>query len=145
MRLPRKGSALSDRGSPQELAKILLTKASHDFNMARLAVDEDPEYIGDQAFFAKLQESAEKCLKAVLCLRIGDYPKTHDLASLFNLMAREGLPVPEHFDCLKDLTPYSGRERYESSLSRGCNDRHFMLNMVLEFRAWIESLLGGTR
>jgi HEPN domain-containing protein len=129
---------LSNRGSPQELAKTLLTKASHDFNMARLAVDEDPEYIGDQAFFARLQESVEKCLKAVLCLKTGDYPKTHDLASLFNLMAKERLPVPEHFVFLKDLTPYAGRERYESSLSRGSIDRHFMLNMVLEFRAWIE-------
>ena len=129
---------MSDRGSPQELAGTLLAKANHDFNLARLAADADPECIGDQAFCARLQESVEKCAKAVLCLKTGDYPKIHDLAKLFRHLSEVGCPIPEQFAPLKDLTPYAGRERYESSLSRPPIDRHSQLNLVLEFRAWIE-------
>lgn len=138
MRSPRKGSVLSDRASPQELAEILLTKAAHDFNIAQLAVDVDPEHIGDQVFCARLQESVEKCVKAVLCLETGDYPKIHDLSKLFRHLSECGHPVPGYFDLLKDLTPYAGLERYESSLSKSPIDRHHRLNLVLEFRTWIE-------
>ena len=141
MKPPKKGSVLSKQASPRELAEILLTKAIHDFRLAELAVDEIPEHIGDQAFCARLQESVEKCTKAVLCWKTGDYPKIHNLSRLFLALSDVGHPVPVQFSNLKDLTPYAAQERYETPLSKSSVDRHFVLNLVSEFHIWIETIL----
>jgi HEPN domain-containing protein len=115
-------------------------KAIHALNLATLAVDADPDLVGDQEFCERLAASVEKGTKALLCLRAGNYPKTHELARLFHELTRTGLAIPPELTELVDLTPFSSKQRYEIPIPRSHVDRHFLLEQVRNFHRWIETL-----
>ncbi len=57
-------------------------------------------------------QAAEKALKAVL-VEIGvDFPKTHDLGLLADLIRNNGTSVAEILPLLKEINPYSIAPRY---------------------------------
>lgn len=114
-------------------------KAVHAFNLAALAVDADPDLVGDQEFCERLAASVEKETKALLCLKTGDYIKTHELARLFHDLADIGLVVPSELTELVDLTPFSTKHRYEIPIPRSRVDRHFLLEQVRYFHRWVET------
>jgi HEPN domain-containing protein len=53
------------------------------------------------------QQAVEKALKALLCLRDIDFPRTHDLESLINRLAGSGSIPPYAASHLRPLTPYA--------------------------------------
>lgn len=59
------------------------------------------------------QQSAEKALKAVLCLHGIEYRRTHDLEELAARVADAGAPAPVAEDDLRRLTPYAVEFRYD--------------------------------
>lgn len=96
-----------------ELAHILLRKATDDLTMARrLAGDENtPEWgIGFH-----VQQAVEKALKAVLCSRGIEYPRTHNISVLLDLLAEHSLALPMARQDLVILTPYGVLFRYDEA------------------------------
>jgi HEPN domain-containing protein len=92
-----------------ELVSDWLAKAEEDFGLCEHLVDEGvfPNAIGFHA-----QQAAEKYLKAFLVSRQADFPKTHDLGLLVELLRDVS---PELADSLPDLdllTPYGVEVRY---------------------------------
>ena len=69
---------------PLEHAKLLLKKASHDLLNAEMTIC-DERILDTVCFHA--QQTIEKDLKALLALRDIEYPHTHNLQLLFDLVA----------------------------------------------------------
>jgi HEPN domain-containing protein len=64
----------------------------------------------DVSFHA--QQCAEKALKALLLARSIDFPRTHSIAILLDLLKRAGVAVPEPVDEAFSLTQYAVATRY---------------------------------
>ena len=58
------------------------------------------------------QQAVEKALKAVLVSRGIDFPLTHDLENLLEILRESGAEVPEQLDEIGELTPYAVETRY---------------------------------
>ena len=86
-----------------------LTHARSDLRLAKLGVTADvlPEQV---CFHA--QQAVEKAFKAVLLHTATDFPLTHDLEELLDLLARAGIAVPKELVEAGDLTPYAVESRY---------------------------------
>lgn len=91
-------------------ARHLLQVAEED--MAILRAREDPSIFVDRMFGSVVQQVAEKCLKAWICLSGQTYPFTHDLGALLKKLAAQGEEV-EQFSGLVDYTDYAGELRYQ--------------------------------
>ena len=91
-------------------ARHLLLVAEED--ITKLRAREDPSIFIDRMFGSVVQQVAEKCLKAWICLSGQTYPFTHDLGVLLKKLAAQGEAV-EHFSVLVDYTDYAGKLRYQ--------------------------------
>ncbi len=96
--------------SSAEFARGLLVKARGDgYVLARLADDESaPQWI--LGFHA--QQAVEKALKAVLALHQLEFPRTHNLSMLLEILRRAGVTPPPEGDALDQLIPFGVALRY---------------------------------
>jgi len=97
--------------SRRDLAETLLRKADQDqtvFEKLRLDQDVAVDILGFHA-----QQAAEKMLKATLASQEIDFPFSHRLTDLFDLLKENGVSVPEDFEELRFLTPFAVAFRYE--------------------------------
>ncbi len=62
------------------------------------------------------QQAVEKALKALLCFRDIDFPRTHDLESLFSRLAGSGASPPYSASRLRPLMPYAVDFRYDDEV-----------------------------
>ena len=87
-----------------------MVKADQDLHTARtmLSVD-DP--VPDIACYHS-QQCAEKCLKAFLCLKEMDIPKTHDLVRLLQWCLGHDPSFEDLGQSLRELTDYAIETRY---------------------------------
>ena len=102
--------------SPDEACKKLvgqwLNKADEDYIvLERLFKDEEPILI-PIAFHA--QQAVEKYLKAYLTSKHIDFPKTHDIQEIRNLIASVNPGISEELKDCDLLTPYGVEIRYPS-------------------------------
>jgi HEPN domain-containing protein len=100
---------------PREEAKRRLVtewlhKADDDLGVAERLLSEDAAYPDAIAFHS--QQAAEKCLKAFLAWRETDFPKTHDLAQLLDLIHPLDATLAESLRDVIVLTPYGVELRY---------------------------------
>jgi HEPN domain-containing protein len=117
-----------------EWALLLLERAKGDhYVLARLIGDlEAPAWtLGFHA-----QQAVEKALKAVLTARKIEFPRTHNLAMLVELLRRKGLPLPPDAEGLPRLTSFGAAFRYEDEIDGGSAS-------VLD-RSWTEACVGRT-
>ena len=126
-----------------EYALVLLQKARDDlYVLERLATDADaPTW--SLGFHA--QQAAEKSLKAVLAAKSVDFPRTHNLALLLDLLSGQNLPLPPDFHDLPQLTPYGATLRYDiepEGDAQRAFDRTLALEMARRKTAWAQSMLG---
>ena len=94
-----------------KLAEKLLIKAEQDLKVVskwRSDPDIAEEIIGFHA-----QQSAEKMLKAVLTYKEVEYPFTHRLADLIDLIRDNDLPFSEQLEEIRYLTPFAVEFRYQ--------------------------------
>jgi len=100
--------------SPGDLARALLRKAADDRYVAEaLAKDANaPGWI--LGFHA--EQAVEKALKAVLAHHGVEFPRTHNLAMLLELLRRAALPLPPDGEDLARLIPFGVLARYEDTL-----------------------------
>lgn len=79
-------------------------------NLALAGQDVAGVYLEDLCFEA--QQAAEKALKA-LCVHFDlDFPKTHSLAKLMDILEGSGVSLPEEIQQAAVLTQYAVRTRY---------------------------------
>ncbi|MDZ4254594.1 MAG: HEPN domain-containing protein [Sulfuritalea sp.] len=102
--------------SPIDYARALLDKARDDgYVLKTLAIDAAaPDWI--LGFHA--QQAVEKALKTVLASQGVEYPRTHNLAMLMELLRRQKLEPPPDGDELGRLTPFGVALRYDGYARR---------------------------
>ena len=91
-------------------AQDWLMHAAADLRYARLGQAEAGDLAGLIAFHA--QQAVEKALKAVLVHHAADFPKTHDLAQLVELIQQSGVVWPMQLDPVLSLVPFATHARY---------------------------------
>ena len=93
----------------RELVGQWLSKADDDLGVARHLVGQG-EYLTAAAFHA--QQAAEKYLKAFLVEHQVEFPKTHDLDELLDLVATADEGLSGSLRDAASLTPYGVEVRY---------------------------------
>lgn len=102
MNQPHKGRIPA---SPQEW----LLHAQSDLKLAKLGLNQD--VLAEQICF-HAQQAVEKAVKAVLLFHKVDFPFTHDLQDLLDILEAAGIHVPPDLSDVSILTPYAVETRY---------------------------------
>lgn len=92
------------------LVQEWLRKADEDLAVAEYLVSSMRPHFGAAGFHA--QQAAEKYLKAFLVDRQIEFPKTHDLDKLLDLMATVAAPLAESLRSVTVLSVYGVDVRY---------------------------------
>ena len=88
------------------------------------------------------QQAAEKSLKAVLADGGIDYPKTHNLLVLTNLLKAAGHESPIATEDLAKLNPYAVARRYDAAELHGL-DRASALDLAGRVQTWADEQIRG--
>jgi len=96
-----------------ERARSLLVMARKDFDALRGMVG-NPLF-ADEVFGFHAQQAIEKSLKAWLSIRSVDYPLTHDLSRLLDLLEGAKVDVAPYWS-LVEFTVFAVQARYEAGL-----------------------------
>lgn len=91
-----------------------LTKAESDLRVARALLQAEFDDYENVGFHA--QQAAEKFIKATLVRHQVEFPKTHDIARLRDLLARVEPTAADRIASANVLTPYGVEFRYPSDL-----------------------------
>jgi len=119
--------------------RMLLRKAAADetlLDRILAAAEVDDEIVGFHC-----QQAAEKYLKAWLSDLGVNYPKTHNLQTLVELLEAHGKTLPDDLAEIDRLTPYATIFRYEDPPQSGDFDRQTARQLVRAIRAFVESQL----
>ena len=124
---------------PPDRPELLLRKARQDeLVLEKLLGDRD---VDDDTLGFHAQQAAEKMLKAVLASRGVDYPKTHNLRVLIELLAQDGVQLPEGLVEIARLTQFGTTFRYDTFLHTAGGERATWLDWIRSLRAFIEPLI----
>jgi HEPN domain-containing protein len=124
---------------PLDRPAILLRKARQDeLVLERLLGDRD---VDDDTLGFHAQQAAEKMLKAILAARSVDYPKTHNLRVLIELLENNGIHLPEGLSEIARLTQFGTTFRYDTFLSPADGDRVKWPEWIRSLRAFVEPLI----
>ncbi len=130
--------------SDREHSVMILAMARKD--LKALSAMLDGGTFDDEIFGFHAQQTAEKALKAWLSLVGVEYPKVHDLDELMATLADHGVPVPEQFGELAELTDFAVQFRYEAFESLGEEmDRSKLLKQLTDLVAHVTEALGRSR
>lgn len=91
-----------------------LTHARSDLKLAKIGMEEDGVLNEQICFHA--QQVVEKTCKAVLLFSKVDFPLTHDLQELIDILENAGIELPSEFMDIGKLTPYAVETRYPGYL-----------------------------
>jgi len=124
---------------PPDRPEVLLHKARQDeLVVERLLGDRD---VDDDTLGFHAQQAAEKLLKAVLTSRNVDYPRTHNLGVLIELLASNGIELPAELADIDRLTPFGTVFRYDEVSPEAGRDRALWLDWVRALREFAQSLI----
>jgi HEPN domain-containing protein len=115
-------------------ARAFLERADADLAAVRAleALDEVP----DEILGFHGQQAAEKLLKAVLAAHGIDFPRTHSIRFLLDLLDDCGLAPPPELHGVTELYPFSVQLRYEAPLDEEPLDRAEMRELLDRLRVW---------
>ena|SRR5258707_13178085 len=91
-------------------AQEWLAHAAGDLHYARLG-EKDPDALENLIVF-HAQQAIEKALKAVLVEHAVEFPKTHDVEQLVEIIEEQGLVFPADLDKVLEFTPFATQGRY---------------------------------
>lgn len=94
----------------RELVRQWLDKGEEDFGLIRHLTAEQYPYVGAIGFHA--QQAAEKFLKALLVRHQIEFPKTHNLGELLDLIAATDAALADSLRNVTALNPYGVDTRY---------------------------------
>jgi HEPN domain-containing protein len=123
--------------------ELLLEKAAQDEGALRALLAHDD--VAAEVFGFHAQQAAEKLLKAAITARGVEYPLTHRLADLLDLLAHAGVEVPDCLAAVRELTPFAVEFRYDvlPPAEHEELDRKQCYQLVLRLRAWVESVVSS--
>jgi len=98
----------------RELVQQWLQKAEEDFAVARYLLESGTTYWGAIGFHA--QQAAEKFLKAYLVHQQIEFPKTHDIEELLDLLSRVDESLAASLRIAGELNPYGVEVRYPGDI-----------------------------
>jgi HEPN domain-containing protein len=81
-------------------------------NLERARVGRISEEIVYEDLCFDCQQTAEKALKALLISLDKEFPWTHSIARLLDLISEAGIEIPEEVERVIDLTDYAVEARY---------------------------------
>jgi len=93
-----------------EFVRQWLLKAEEDFNAAKSLIAYGASFLSTVCFHS--QQAAEKYLKAFLTYHQVEFPKTHDIDELLDLIAPTDSKLPESLRDVIVLTNYGVDVRY---------------------------------
>ena len=122
---------------PPDRHGVLLRKARQDeLVLERLLSYRD---VDDDTLGFHAQQAAEKLLKAALAVRGLDYPRTHNLGALVELLSKARVTLPEGLADIYRLTPFGTVFRYDEVLPQAGQDRSQWLGWIQALRAFVQS------
>src|SRR3972149_11610472 len=95
---------------PNEYSRVLLSNARDDAVIVRMGATETKVVDWVVGFHA--QQAVEKALKAVLSSSDIEYPHTHSLRKLLQLIGAAKLALPPDHDRIVQLSRFAGDIRY---------------------------------
>lgn len=98
----------------RELTQQWLAKADQDFEVAQYLVSQGTGYFGAVGFHS--QQAAEKYLKALLTHHQIEFPKTHNLGELLDLLVPVQPPTAGSLRDITALNPYGVEIRYPDDM-----------------------------
>ena len=123
-------------------AEDWLRYAKSDLELARI---EKPEGVLLENLCFHAQQAAEKTLKAVLIFFEIDFPRTHNIRTLLDLLP-EGVDVPQEVEESAILTDYAVESRYPRK-SEPVDDEEYrqVLGLAEAVVSWGEKLIYENR
>ena len=94
----------------RELVQQWVSMAEEDLSAARTLLRAEPQHLRASVFHA--QQASEKFLKALLVERQIEFPRTHDIDDLLDLVATADPSMAESLRLASGLTPYAVQTRY---------------------------------
>lgn len=88
------------------------------------------------------QQACEKCLKSALASVGTEFPRTHDLLRLIELLDAQGIAVPASAQWIDALSPYAVEARY-GMVEPGKLDRQRAIATIDEMLAWARQRASG--
>jgi HEPN domain-containing protein len=129
------------------MAQVLLEKAKGDWLMLQRLLEDDR--IPDWGIGFHAQQAVEKAVKAVLCFLEVEYPYTHNIAYLLDLLRAGAHPLPPDAPRLPELTIYGALTRYggpsQAAPSEAELDREWVLGAVRRTMDWACDALGESK
>ena len=120
-----------DDSTRQRICCDWLSKAAADLALAEHLLPDAPRFANAIAFHC--QQAAEKYLKALLTWRKADFPKTHDLDKLLDLVQPTDAALAERLRRVIALTPYGVELRYPADRSDvGVDEAHQSVALAQE-------------
>jgi len=126
----------------RELVRQWLARAEEDFGVARHLLSSRGSYWTSAGFHA--QQAAEKFLKAVLVHHQIEFPKTHDLGELLELLARADAALAGSLRDATALNPFGVDARYPGELPQATqHDAKTAVELAARVRDAVRAALGS--
>jgi HEPN domain-containing protein len=123
---------------PPDDPDVLIRKAKQDeLVLERLLQDRD---VDDYTLGFHAQQAVEKLLKAAMAMRGLDYPRTHDLGALIDMLAKGGMILPEELADVDLLTPFGTIFRYDEVVQQPGRDRQQWLGWIRSLRSLVTAM-----
>ena len=123
-------------------AEDWLRYAKSDLELARI---EKPEGVLLETLCFHAQQAAEKTLKAVLIFLEIDFPRTHNIRTLLDLLP-EGVDVPQEVEESAILTDYAVESRYPMNTEPVYDEEYRQVIILAEVVvSWAERLIYENR
>jgi HEPN domain-containing protein len=116
-------------------AQLLQRKAAQDLAVLRKLIN-DPT-INTETLGFHAQQAAEKLIKALLALGGHEYPRTHDLGVLLDLLAAVDVFIPEALLTVENLTPFGTVFRYDDLPLEATIERQEWLPLLLALEEFV--------
>ena len=117
-----------------------IQRARSNLSLAEKGQDLAGVFLEDLCFNA--QQAAEKALKAVCIQRGFEFPKTHSLVRLMDILESDGISIPPEVKSADILTQYAVQTRYPDWAEEISQEEYLeaihLANLVV---SWVESVL----
>jgi len=88
------------------------------------------------------QQAAEKAIKAVCLARDLDFPKTHSLVHLMDILESDGVEIPKNVSDADILTQYAVQSRYPSIVEDVTKEEYRQaLKLAAQVVFWVEAVI----
>ena len=118
-------------------------KATQDLAVVNKLID-DPA-IDDETLGYHAQQAAEKLIKALLAHGGHDYPRSHNIGLLLDLLESHGTRLPERFEDVQALTPFGTVYRYDNLPLDDTPDRNSWPSLLQALHTYVESVIDPVR